>query len=286
MRISRLCRTAPLWVVLLGFAAVDVRARAPTEIEVIANVSMTPAGRKVPHPTSEQPAYYVPVIFGYHQVGQLTARDTPPSRKELVRLVGQALARQGYVLQAARANAAKTLPSLVLTFEWGSLQPATTDFGEDATQFGLGSDQTAPHVVASFNADQLRTLVLGDGAVGDGDTMFSVPTLEQRLREAVEESRYYLIVSAYDFAASMKGQQVLLWRARMSVDQRGVMMDDVVSALVSAGAELFGRSLVTPQLSMRKVREGKVQVGAPETKELDVPLPNPSRETKPTSLPR
>ena len=38
---------------------------------VARGVELTPAGRAVPRPTPEKPAYYVPVILGWHERGRI-----------------------------------------------------------------------------------------------------------------------------------------------------------------------------------------------------------------------
>jgi hypothetical protein len=87
----------------------------------------------------------------------------------------------------------------------------------------------------------------------------------------VAEGRYFVIVSAYDFAASLKGERKLLWRARMSTDRHGIWMNNVVAALVTAGAPLFGRQTDAPAWREFPLRDGRVDLGELKVLEADVP---------------
>ncbi len=53
--------------------------------EINVNTGMTPAGRKIPHPTSDQPAYYLPYIIGYQEIGSTTGGDSKPPADTLDR---------------------------------------------------------------------------------------------------------------------------------------------------------------------------------------------------------
>lgn len=237
---------------------------------MIANTDLTADGRKVARPTPDHPAYYVPVILGYHEGGEIIAGEKPPSRADVLRQVGKALAKEGYVLQALRTDANTTQPSLILAIEWGYLNPDVMDFGDDPTFGFADSSQTTPRVAANFNQREMLTLIAG-ASIYRGEAF---TTSEWgRLRDAAAEGRYYIIVSAYDFAASLKGIRTLLWRVRMSTERQGVEMSDIVDALVNGGAPLFGRETRLPQWTSYPVREGRVIIGEAVTKDLEVAKP-------------
>jgi hypothetical protein len=269
-------------------AASAVGADKDRHVEIIANIDMTPEGRKVPRPTPENPAYYVPVTLGYNEGGVIIAGEKPPVRSELLRQMAQALAKEGYILQALRPNANETTPSLILAFEWGYLNPVVSEHGALDLQTGEGGTMS-PGAIRSdptqatsteLNQNEMVTLVAG-GAMKRQVT-FSEGEWS-RLREAVAEGRYYLIVSAYDFAASLKGEQVLLWRARMSSPRQGVWMDDVVPALVTGGALIFGRDLDRPQFVLKRIRDARVEIGTETV--VEEGAAEPASPTKPSDAP-
>jgi hypothetical protein len=288
----------PRWRFLASLCAGALPAFSPTaaavndgdKAMVIVNVDLTPEGEKIPHPSANQPAYYVPVILGYHQGGKIIGGEKPLSRQEMVRQLGRALAKEGYVLQALRPDANKTLPSLILALEWGYLNPDVSNFGLMDLTTGEGGT-LAPSAVqntssmasgtADYNQAEMITLVTGSAlsarlAAAGSATMSQIDW--DKIKNAVAEDRYFIIVSAYDFAASLKGEQKLLWRARMSTERQGVWMDDVLSALVVAGAPKFGRK-TGPELTTVPISRGTVKLGPLEIKNYEAP----SAETKPAA---
>jgi hypothetical protein len=260
-------------LVALGLAlfGLEIRAAAARQAEVSANGELTEAGRKFPRPAAGQPVYYVPVIMGWHESGALTAGETPPKRADVIRLLGQALAREGYVLQALRPNGNNTLPSLIITFEWGYLNPVITHEGAANLTTGDGGtmavqgmrDDPTQRESTFMNQNEMVSLVAGSAL--HRETSFSQVDW-QKLTEAVAEDRYYIIVSAYDYPASLKGSQELLWRTRMSTPRQGVWMNDVIAPLVLAGTPLFGRQTDGPTWLSYSVREGTVKLAPLEIK--------------------
>jgi hypothetical protein len=268
---------------LPGFAAGEPKERLA---EVAANAELTEEGKKVPRPTPEHPVYYVPVTYGWHEEGGLIAGEEPPKRADVLRLVGQALAKEGYILQALRSDANTTLPSLIITVEWGYLNPVASEHGAANLTTGDGGtmavagmrDDPTQRESTPLNQSQMVELVAGSAL--QRQAFFSESDW-QKLNAAVAEGRYYLIVSAYDFAASLKGEQVLLWRTRMSTPRQGVWMQAVVPALVTSGAALFGRQTDAPAWSEHRVREGRVEMGDIKIIDPDVgPSPSEPKDTR------
>jgi len=76
----------------------------------------------------------------------------------------------------------------------------------------------------------------------------------------VEESRYYIIVSAYDFHEMTKTQkQKLLWQTRVSVRSPGNAFDDSFVAMLKASAPYFGRD--SGKLVRREEPKVSVELG-------------------------
>jgi hypothetical protein len=60
---------------------------------------MTPAGRKLVRPSPEHPAYYLPVMSGFEELGARAAHgEKAPPDAHVAKLISEALARQGYLL--------------------------------------------------------------------------------------------------------------------------------------------------------------------------------------------
>jgi hypothetical protein len=59
----------------------------------------------------------------------------------------------------------------------------------------------------------------------------------------VEESRYYIVVSAYDFPELLKTQKKkLLWQVRVSVRSPGNAFDDSLAAMLRSASKYFGQN--------------------------------------------
>jgi hypothetical protein len=76
----------------------------------------------------------------------------------------------------------------------------------------------------------------------------------------VEESRYYIIVSAYDFAQLVKqGKKKLLWQTRVSVRAPGNRFDDSVAAMMKGASKYFGQD--SGRLIRGEESKGVVELG-------------------------
>ena len=85
-----------------------------------------------------------------------------------------------------------------------------------------------------------------------------------RLVEESFSSCYFVIASAYDCAAMAKGERVLLWRTKMTVNSSGISMTESLPSLIASAGPYFGREMPEPvTLTRRMVREGRVEVGTP-----------------------
>src|SRR3954468_7924264 len=125
-----------LTLIALILAAV---ARAERDVTVV--VDMTPEGRKLAHPTPAHPAYYLPVMRGYFEFGDRTAREKPPSAHDIVRIVAPELDKKGN----RAIDDTHQKPDIVFDFAWGVIAPA----GDDTT-------------VNTQNENQRAALVLGN----------------------------------------------------------------------------------------------------------------------------
>lgn len=76
----------------------------------------------------------------------------------------------------------------------------------------------------------------------------------------VEESRYYIIVSAYDFDQLVKqGKKKLLWQTRVSVRAPGNRFDDSVAAMMKGASRYFGQD--SGRLVRGEESKGVVELG-------------------------
>jgi hypothetical protein len=80
------------------------------------------------------------------------------------------------------------------------------------------------------------------------------------LMTELEESRYYIVVSAYDFPELLKTQKKkLLWQTRVSVRSPGNSFDDSLVAMLKSASIYFGRN--SGQLIRGEQTKGSVELG-------------------------
>jgi len=119
------------------------------------------------------------------------------------------------------------------------------------------------------NEYEMEDLVFGSNY--DRNTNEFVPTLRmQALKDESRIARYYVTVSALDYAAATQQKKaVVLWTAHMSTDLYGHTLDQVLPSLIAAGAGMFGKDThgaLWPLPTVPLVPMGRVVVGAPYVK--------------------
>jgi hypothetical protein len=227
-----------------AFTLLLLSAAACAANDVTVVVDMTAEGRQAVHPTPQHPVYYSPVLRGYQAIGSVVAGEKPPSPHDVVHVAAAELAKQGYrVIDSAHPTA-----DIVLDFTWGYLNP-TADMAN-----GL-----------YYNQGQAYALVLGN-------TIYQTMQLEsfnhQQFMDAANDTRYFVILTAYDYASyAREHKRVVLWEAKMSIPTTGAFFDDVLTSLVQAGGPHFGReTLGHPMLEPAFPSKGRVDVVTPTVK--------------------
>ncbi len=244
------------------------------DIKVDVVVDMTDAGRKIPRPTPEHPAYFYPVTRGYTEGGAvLTGEKPPPPPEEVQHLIAKALAEQGYLV------ATKHPPSLALIFWWGYKAPDIIGVSGDQAPSSVGGPgQTSVWQAAlsgqlpqniSANHNEMEELVFGSEYAPDPlANSGSHPSLRvEALTNAARVPRYYLMVSALDFNSAVKKKPIVLWTARISTSLWSHTLEQVLPTLIATGAPRFGRDTDGPQITTEPtVPMGHVIVGTPVLK--------------------
>jgi hypothetical protein len=257
-------RLLPFLVLAPVVFVASLHAARNTEVTVV--VDQTDAGRKVKPPTKESPAYYFAISAGFHERGAVVAGEKSPPTDDVEVLLRRALANQGY-LPATNEGPA---PTLLLVYGWGTMNPEIIETGtledEDGNSMALES-------VA--NKREMISLVGGYKV----DTFFSMD--RDRVEEAIREDRYFMIVSAYDFAAAVKREKKLLWRAKISAPSQGTDLAETLPTLARVGSRYFGRDTNRPAYEYVR-RTAEVKLGEATVMPDDSPPPPPATsEAKP-----
>ncbi|WP_438481910.1 hypothetical protein [Oleiharenicola lentus] len=243
-----------LLTVLLASLLLASSHAAQRDCEVNVNVDMTVAGRKIAPPTKEKPIHYYPVVGSFKSA---TRGDPLPDQRKTLRAFAVALARQNYLVMSQQVP-----PTVVLVFRWGAVDPEIEEFEIPG--------EASPLEVFS-NQNEMFTLVGGNQV-----DPLSIPMVQEAVNDDSRDSRYFIVVTAYDYASFAQKKKVPLWRARMSTHSEGVMMDDVAAALITSGAPHFGVETKKPVRTLVSLeRKGRVDLGELEVKAyLDQSVPN------------
>lgn len=255
---------------------------------------MTPAGRKAKQPTAEAPVYYIAQggKMINNGVGAEGLKGPPPEK--LQSLMDRALTSAGYLPGDGKTH----LPTLAVVYNWGSssFQPpsdVSDENGEgnvpvpevvlrkallDRARL-LGGEKFFVEVARAMEqidqkASATRSFVAPEGAdfmgsVGDmmPDPFDQLRTRNPEMDRLVDElfsSSFFVVASAYDYQALAKGQRVLLWRTKMTVNSLGVNMEESVPPLIASAAPYLGKETPDPVLVTKRIsRDGKVEIGTP-----------------------
>jgi len=242
------------FLLLIAWLPLCARASNVWQINLVGD--MYSPGRDVPHPTPDKPVYYFPLspaTLSEAPSSLALARHRRPEnhgtrsgdrarRPRLSCNAGNRSARESWNHGARRRDAAGhrqgalAPPSLLLVFSWGSLRPE---------KLGVGDDFTSNSPPPVLNQNQMIGLTAGKNF----DSIVDFGTRTEEIWEGVQDDRFFVMVSAYDFVAyNQNHKKVLLWVTKMSLPAAGVTMAEVMPALVKAGGPLFGRETTGPEV--------------------------------------
>ena len=237
-----------LLAVLTMLSAGGTVARAERSRDVVVYSYVTEAGKKLTPPTPEHPASCLLVAGGYHVEGQIVAGEKPPQPEKVDQLVRRALAAANY---RGLTKDSKEI-DYIIVYHWGYMNPEIEELpGGNIIVF---NEARMLALVAGSSFDQMNP-----GFSDYNDTM-----------QAIDENRYFLVISAYSPAAYFKHhrQKKLLWRAQMSLHSAATDQTESLPALASASVAYLGRPTSIPaRINESLERPSKVILGAPEVRE-------------------
>ena len=201
---------------------------------LVLTMDLTREGKQVPRPTPSQPVYYVPVVLGYQERGEIVKHyERQPKEEVILRTLITTLEQQGY-----RIASKESPPTLTLTFEWGTVAPI---FYRNRV----------------LNAGEMRMIILGESE-WDVSNQHAWYSAEMKSLTA----RHYLLVSAFRYQRTAeKGKEdVLLWRAHATTSAWGDYLEEVIQPMIKIASRGFGRA-VKPGASWFNERTGTVKLG-------------------------
>ena len=242
---------------------------------------MTEEGKKLPPVSPDHPVYYAAQSGGYRTIaGQDAAAAQPPTTAEVELAMQRALAVNGY-----RPVAAGQPAGLLIVYTWGehnNLDAGSTEIADTAFLDAGHSNLLSRAALvggARFAAELKHALeqqASQDEAyaamrpeftqsLGDYGPMRAFTERDAKTRQLYEECLapcYYVVVSAYDYAAAAQGRRKLLWRSKLTVEATGVSMTDTLPMLIANGARYLGRDMPEAATMTKPInREGHTTLG-------------------------
>jgi hypothetical protein len=288
------------WSLSLLPKSMDKNAR----VDMTVFGEVTSAGAAKPLPTAQSPQYYVAQSGGYRPDRIAPLGEKTPSDATVTTHIDKSLRAAGYL----PAEEGKT-PDLLVVFHWGSQYGRDEDstimtrallIGGDAfakelddvlrrqrEERQLQRDLTGRQTVTHFSASGRTTFTRQNVNTMAAFASFSpIEQFKRRddnnalLLEQATGDLYYVLISAYDFPALQKGQRVLLWRTRLTVDASGVSLVDTLPALLfNAGPYLGKETGRAGTFTKKMLRSGSVEIGPSEVIDDNVAEPRPAAPT-------
>lgn len=255
----------------MGLAAKATAAPWDTKLYMTVVAQQADPAAKSMLPTAEQPAYYIAYDAGYIEAGDPIAGEKPPSASTVAQALHTTLASQHY-LPAAALSA----PSLLLVYHWGLLN---RDSYQVRSSFRLQPNLKAR--IALVAPKRYAERIEQDLLDRRQPLQLHIPIIdpaERDLLQLVGDNRYFVIVSAYDFASVAHGAGNLVWRVRLSTRSAGVSMAVALPTLIQGGGPYIGRELKEMQTVREPlVPESHAGVSAPGA-EAFLPPPDVARQ--------
>lgn len=237
------------------FSLLPKAFRKNPELDMTVICQLTDYGRTLPAATPQAPLYYISYDAGHRQMGVPSAGEKLPKADYLRQLLQRSLSANGYL----PANEKTPAPALVLIYHWGS-------------HYREMLDEDLPSMISwqDIMRGQIERARLIGGQRFNRDFRdqgeYGFPLLDNSFRNEflsyqARNDLYYVVVSAYDFTAlGLLGERRLVWRAQLTVNAQGVAMAETLPPLVLTASAVFGRDMKEPQIVMRPVLRGTVNL--------------------------
>lgn len=235
--------------------------QANPEFDMTIMCELTDYGRTLPIATPAHPVYYVSHDAGRYNVGELFANESTPAN--LDKLVIRSLSANGHL---PSPNASHP-PSLAIFYHWGSSNAMNAE------------DRLLNPHLDWLQRRERQALIGGPNfyrylrryASDETSNFFPLTSEQEYVINQSKGSLYYIVISAYDYAALAKNERKLVWRARLTVDSSGVALSESLPPLVLTAGTSLGRDTNGFQIVTRCAHRGKVELGPLIIVQEDVP---------------
>ena len=125
------------------------------------------------------------------------------------------------------------------------LEAMVSSAGRVAVQ---GEDLAAGHLATDNRMASAQVGWQGLSATAMNAKLAAWGSASAALLERISDECYYLVVSAYDWAALARGEHRLLWHTKLSACSRGLSQAETIPALLASGAGVFGKDMTEAEL--------------------------------------
>jgi hypothetical protein len=238
--LSAIMNARPRLLLLLIAAFVSlasIATAADRKFDMLAVAEQFPLqpSRQVDAPA--HPSSYALIGGGFIEAGDPTAGEHPPAASTVTAALQDALTSAGYTLAPSGVT-----PTAALIYHWGLIRdermPLRVPFQLEPN---LRTRLSLVTPAARFPSIEERIISRRDY------TPAALQTIEYPdVRDALDLARdgvYFVVVSAYDYAALARGETNLLWRTKLTAQLNSGALADVVHSLLRNAAPYLGRHL-------------------------------------------
>jgi len=248
------------------FSLIPRSFQSDPRLDVIIHTDFTAEGAQQPQASLADPVYYTGSDGGLVNVGEIIAGERVPAASELAKILVAALHESGF-----KPSDAAHPPTVFIHYRWGSfnrLEPLGG--GRDDLDYANFLERAA-----LVGGTKFAITVAQDINAGTLDFFENSNPRVNFLVQEARDNRYFIIASAYDYAAALEGKVRLLWSTKISTNSRGVMMNESLPQLVASAAPYFGHPTPEPvRLNRPVVKPGQVTIGTLTIKEMLPPDEN------------
>jgi hypothetical protein len=228
------------------------------DVHVIAVTDTTPAGALRRPVSAENPAYYTAINVGYMDFGGIIAGDKIPPKDAVVKTIASVLAKQGY-----RPATDDHPPGLLLLWTWGTMNTDRMMMAD-----GDEGPLTNRRQLLRFLGAYKLGLISKERSGFQDELMKSGPLFRDAdsdlIYELSTEDLYVAAISAYDFAAALRNEKVLLWTTKISCPSRGLTMADTLPVMLALAGPHIGRDTAKPvSVKASEAFKPDVKIGDP-----------------------
>lgn len=228
-----------------AMAAGEFPARSCRQIQVTVVAERADHGASFTMPTPHDPVCVVACDGGFIREGDARADEQPPPAGPVARALREILESRHYLPATAQES-----PSLLIVYHQGLINRNVRQIG-NLSEIDPNLKARLALVAKPEQAGEIENFLMSR-VQGRTNPAFRIPdnlSVQARgILDLTRNSRWFVVMSAYDFASLCGRQPRLVWRVKMSTESAGIAAADALPALLQAGAPYFGCNVDAPRI--------------------------------------